>query len=115
MVGWGIPKLLCVMSSAVNLPGYGGHEGDYCFLKRGSAFGIILSVALTVVISIFFLILIVSCVANDLNSNVQLSEGTQATDLELLNQSKGLKEHNRGSCLKILSSKVEDPEQSPVV
>ena len=68
MVGWGIPMLLCGMSSAVNLPGYGGHEGDYCFLKPGPAFGFILSVALVVIISIFFLSLIVSCVANDLDS-----------------------------------------------
>ncbi|XP_008184525.1 adhesion G protein-coupled receptor A3 [Acyrthosiphon pisum] len=115
MVGWGIPMLLCGMSSAVNLPGYGGHEGDYCFLKPGPAFGFILSVALVVVIGIFFLSLIVSCVANDLDSNVQLSEGTQATDLELLDQTNSMVEHNSCRSLTTPSSKVEDPEQSPVV
>ncbi|VVC24473.1 Hypothetical protein CINCED_3A012385 [Cinara cedri] len=115
MVGWGIPMLLCGMSSAVNLPGYGGHEGDYCFLKPGPAFGFIIVVALVVISCIFILSLLVSCAANDLDSNVQLSEGTQATDLELLDQTNSMVEHNSCRSLTTPSSKVEDPEQSPVV
>lgn len=115
MVGWGIPILLCGMSSAVNLPGYGGHEGDYCFLKPGPAFGFIIVVALVVISCIFILSLLVSCAANDLDSNVQLSEGTQATDLELLDQTNSMVEHNSCRSLTTPSSKVEDPEQSPVV
>lgn len=114
MVGWGIPMLLCGMSSAVNLPGYGGH-GDYCFLKPGPAFGFILLIALAVICCIFILSLAVSCAANDLDSNVQLSEGTQATDLELLDQTNSMVEHNSCRSLTTPSSKVEDPEQSPVV
>jgi len=115
MVGWGIPMLLCGMSSAVNLPGYGGHEGEYCFLKPGPAFGFIIVVALVVISCIFILSLLVSCAANDLDSNVQLSEGTQATDLELLDQTNSMVEHNSCRSLTTPSSKVEDPEQSPVV
>jgi len=115
MVGWGIPMLLCGMSCAVNLPGYGGHEGEYCFLKPGPAFGFIIVVALVVISCIFILSLLVSCAANDLDSNVQLSEGTQATDLELLDQTNSMVEHNSCRSLTTPSSKVEDPEQSPVV
>ncbi|XP_050546480.1 adhesion G protein-coupled receptor A3 isoform X2 [Daktulosphaira vitifoliae] len=115
MVGWGIPILLCGMSSAVNLSGYGGHEGNYCFLRPGPAFGFIVVIALIVISCIFILSLLVSCAANDLNSNVQLSEGTQATDLELLDQTNSMVEHNSCRSLTTPSSKVEDPEQSPVV
>ncbi|XP_050421143.1 adhesion G protein-coupled receptor A3 isoform X2 [Adelges cooleyi] len=115
MVGWGIPMLLCGMSSAVNLPGYGGHEGDYCFLKPGPAFGFIVVVALVVICCIIILSMLVSCAANNLDSNVQLSEGTQATDLELLDQTNSMVEHNSCRSLTTPSSKVEDPEQSPVL
>ncbi|XP_073997137.1 adhesion G protein-coupled receptor A3-like isoform X2 [Rhodnius prolixus] len=88
LVGWGVSVLLVGLSGAVNPPGY--VTPTYCSIAPRPAFTPVLLPATT--IQLFILttaLLVVRTAAVKKDSNAQLSEGTQATDLELLESAAG--------------------------
>ncbi|XP_014241185.1 adhesion G protein-coupled receptor A3 [Cimex lectularius] len=113
LVGWGVSGLLVGLSGAVNPKGYA--TPTYCSLGPGPGFTPVLVPISALFIFIFTRALMVRSAAVEKDSNAQLSEGTQATDLELLET--GLPSPDRASIQSIAtpSSHVEDLEHPPYV
>lgn len=111
LVGWGIALLICGLSGAVNLPGYAGAK--HCSLGPGPGVSAILVPAGSLILYLLLKSLMVRCAALSLDSNAQLSEGTQATDLELLDNPVPLERTSMHSAA-TPSSQVEDMEHPPV-
>ncbi|BET01855.1 LRRCT [Nesidiocoris tenuis] len=82
LVGWGVSALLVGLSGAVNPMGYA--STTYCALGPGPGFIPVLVPVSALFVFIFTRALMVRSAAVEKDSNAQLSEGTQATDLELL-------------------------------
>ncbi|XP_008473897.2 adhesion G protein-coupled receptor A1-like [Diaphorina citri] len=115
MVGYGISLIICGLSSAVNMRGYAGQA--YCFLSPGPALSAIIIPSVILLVFLSVMCLLVRCIAlSHLDSNAQLSDGTQATDLELMEASGGNLPTERTSLHSVLtpSSQVEDTEHSPL-
>lgn len=82
LVGWGISCILCGIAAAVNLKGYS--NPNYCFLAPGPALSIVLIPASLILFYLLVMCLLVKCAVSSPDSNPQLSVGTQAIDLDLL-------------------------------
>uniref|UniRef100_A0A1B6D4N5 Ig-like domain-containing protein n=2 Tax=Clastoptera arizonana TaxID=38151 RepID=A0A1B6D4N5_9HEMI len=111
LVGWGIAMLICGLSGAVNLPGYAG--ATHCSLGPGPGVSAILVPAGALILYLLLRFMMVRCAALSLDSNAQLSEGTQATDLELLDNPVPIERSSIRSAA-TPSSQVEDMEHPPV-
>lgn len=110
LVGWGIAGLLCGLSGAVNLPHY---AADYhCSLGPGPGVTALLVPCGALMLYLLIRSLMVRCATLSIDSNAQLSEGTQATDLELLDNTVPLERSSLHSVV-TPSSQVEDLEHSP--
>ncbi|KAL1122463.1 hypothetical protein AAG570_002794 [Ranatra chinensis] len=111
LVGWGVAALLVGLSGAVNPAGYAAPT--YCSLTPGPAFMPVLVPVTALLVFIFIRFLM------EKDSNAQLSEGTQATDLELLETGGGVVSASAGlddtsvHSVATPSSHIEDPEHSP--
>ncbi|RZF33859.1 hypothetical protein LSTR_LSTR009883 [Laodelphax striatellus] len=112
LVGWGIALLVCGLSGAVNLRGYAATS--HCSLGPGPGVSALLFPAACLLLYLLLTSVMVRCAALSLDSNAQLSEGTQATDLELLDNDLRQPPH-AGSVRSVAtpSSQLEDPEHSP--
>lgn len=110
LVGWGISALICGLSGAVNLPHYAGS----CHCSLGPGPGVTALIVPSTVLILYFLwrALMVRCVTLS-ESRAQLSEGTQATDLELMETTVPLERSSLHS-VATPPSQVEDPEHSPI-
>lgn len=110
LVGWGIAGLICGLSGAVNLPHYA--PPCHCSLGPGPGVSALLVPCIGLVIYLLIRSLMVRCASLSLDSNAQLSEGTQATDLELLDNTVP---PERSSLHSVATppSQVEDLEHSP--
>lgn len=122
LVGWGISAILCGIAGAVNIRGYSGSW--YCFLTPGPALSTVLIPASLVLFYLLIMCLLVKCAVANADSNTQLSVGTQAIDLELLDGGGVLGAGGRNSyihegCNSVRSvttpsSQAEDTEHSPM-
>uniref|UniRef100_A0A8D8V4M1 Adhesion G protein-coupled receptor A3 n=1 Tax=Cacopsylla melanoneura TaxID=428564 RepID=A0A8D8V4M1_9HEMI len=115
MVGYGISLIICGLSSAVNMRGYAGQ--NYCFLSPGPALSAIIIPSIILLVFLGIMCLLVRCIAlSHLDSNAQLSDGTQATDLELMEGTGCNLPTERTSLHSVLtpSSQLEDTEHSPL-
>ncbi|KAL1461578.1 hypothetical protein WDU94_013461 [Cyamophila willieti] len=115
MVGYGISLIICGLSSAVNMRGYAGQS--YCFLSPGPALSAIIIPSIILLVFLGIMCLLVRCIAlSHLDSNAQLSDGTQATDLELMEGTGCNLPTERTSLHSVLtpSSQLEDTEHSPL-
>lgn len=110
LVGWGIALLICGLSGAVNLPGYAHHS--HCSLGPGPGISAVIVPAGSLVLYLLLKSLMVRCATRNLDSNVQLSEGTQATDLELLDNPV-IPERSSLHSVITPSSQIEDAEHPP--
>ncbi|XP_039283011.1 adhesion G protein-coupled receptor A3 [Nilaparvata lugens] len=121
LVGWGIALLLVGLSGAVNLRGYAAVT--HCSLGPGPGVSALVFPSGCLGIYLLLRCVMVRCAALSLDSNAQLSEGTQATDLELtlvdnhhhtLTLCNDLRMRS-GSVRSVAtpSSQLEDPEHSP--
>lgn len=130
LVGWGISCILCGIAAAVNLRGYS--NPNYCFLAPGPALSIVLIPASLILFYLLVMCLLVKCAVSSPDSNPQLSVGTQAIDLDLLDGGyanyggavSASAENGRGSfgalrygsmrSVTTSSSQTEDTEHSPL-
>lgn len=130
LVGWGISCILCGIAAAVNLKGYS--NPNYCFLAPGPALSIVLIPASLILFYLLVMCLLVKCAVSSPDSNPQLSVGTQAIDLDLLDGGyagyggavSASVDNGRGSFAAIRygsmrsvttsSSQTEDTEHSPL-
>lgn len=113
LVGWGIPGLLVGLSGAVNPTGYANHR--YCSLGPGPGFTPVIVPVGAVAVFIFTRALMVRSAAVEKDSNAQLSEGTQATDLELLETIATPPDRTSLHSVTTPSSHIEDLEHPPYV
>jgi len=85
LVGWGIALIVCGISGAVNMRDYAGYS--HCFLMPGPALSAVFVPMGVLVLFLLIFFLLIHCGIQNLDTNGQLSEGTQATenvDLDLL-------------------------------
>ncbi|CAF4849709.1 unnamed protein product [Pieris macdunnoughi] len=113
LVGWGIALIVCGISGAVNLKDYAGYS--QCFLSTAPALSALFipGVILLMILSILFLL--IRCTIR--NTNVQLSEGTQATenvDLEMWDPNQA-NEADMRSIKSGVDSETEDVEHTPII
>lgn len=90
---------------------------SYCFLSPGPALSAIIIPSIILLIFLSIMCLLVRCIAlSHLDSNAQLSDGTQATDLELMEATGCNIPTERTSLHSVLtpSSQIEDTEHSPL-
>ncbi|XP_063621830.1 adhesion G protein-coupled receptor A3 [Cydia splendana] len=109
--GWGIALIVCGISGAVNLKDYAGYA--QCFLSTAAALTALLVPGGILLLFLSALFLLIRCTIRDVN--VQLSEGTQATehvDLELWEPQP---ESERRSIKSGAESETEDTEHTPIV
>lgn len=110
LVGWGVAGLVCGLSGAVNLPFYAG--AHHCSLGPGPGVSALLGPCFGLTFYLLARALMVRCATLSIDSNAQLSEGTQATDLELLDNTV-LPERSSLHSVVTPSSQQEDLEHSP--
>nr|CAY54167.1 unnamed protein product [Heliconius melpomene] len=113
LVGWGIALIVCGISGAVNLKDYAGYS--QCFLSTAPALSALFIPGTILLIFLLILFLLIRCTIR--NMNVQLSEGTQATenvDLEMWEPHQA-NEAERRSIKSAVDSEVEDVEHSPII
>ncbi|XP_065226390.1 adhesion G protein-coupled receptor A3 isoform X2 [Planococcus citri] len=114
LVGWGIPSIICGIAGAVNIRGYSSSR--YCFLNPGPELSTVLIPASLVLFYLLIMCLLVKCATGSPDSNPQLSVGTQAIDLELLDGG-GRNSFTQERCsvrsITTPSSQAEDTEHSP--
>lgn len=114
LVGWGVALIICGISGAINLREYAGYS--HCFLTSAPALAALFipSGILIVYLSIF--LLLIRRAIQNVDTNAQLSEGTQATenmDLELLEPNANPSgDRNSVHSTQTVSSDIEDPEHS---
>ncbi|CAH4038715.1 adhesion G protein-coupled receptor A2-like isoform X1 [Pieris brassicae] len=113
LVGWGIALIVCGISGAVNMKDYAGYS--QCFLSTAPALSALFipGVILLMILSILFLL--IRCTIR--NTNVQLSEGTQATenvDLEMWYPNQANEADSR-SIKSGVDSVTEDVEHTPII
>ncbi|CAB3254307.1 unnamed protein product [Arctia plantaginis] len=113
LVGWGIALIVCGISGAVNLKDYAGYS--QCFLSTAPALSALFVPGGILLIFLLILFLLIRCTIR--NMNVQLSEGTQATenvDLEMWEPQSNDRAERR-SVKSTLDSEVEDIEHTPII
>ncbi|CAG4974634.1 unnamed protein product [Parnassius apollo] len=114
LVGWGIALIVCGISGAVNLKDYAGYS--QCFLSTAPALSALFIPGGIMLLFLLILFLLIRCTIR--NMNVQLSEGTQATenlDLEMLEPNQGNEGAERRSTKSAMDSEVEDIEHTPII
>lgn len=119
LVGWGIALIVCGISGAVNMREYAGYS--HCFLTPGPALSAVFIPMGVLVLFLVVSFLLIYCGIQNLDTNGQLSEGTQATenvDLDLLDShimNTATTEHTslHSASTPTASSDVEDVEHSP--
>ncbi|XP_011873777.1 PREDICTED: probable G-protein coupled receptor 125 isoform X2 [Vollenhovia emeryi] len=114
LVGWGVALIICGISGAINLREYAGYS--HCFLTSGPALAaLFIPSGILIAYLLIFLLLIRRAIQN-VDTNAQLSEGTQATenmDLELLEPNANPSgDRNSMRSTQTVSSDIEDPEHS---
>ncbi|KAL6263919.1 hypothetical protein P5V15_004000 [Pogonomyrmex californicus] len=114
LVGWGVALIICGISGAINLREYAGYS--HCFLTSGPALAaLFIPSGILIAYLVIFLLLIRRAIQN-VDTNAQLSEGTQATenmDLELLEPNANPSgDRNSMRSTQTVSSDMEDPEHS---
>ncbi|XP_024893349.1 adhesion G protein-coupled receptor A3 isoform X1 [Temnothorax curvispinosus] len=114
LVGWGVALIICGISGAINLREYAGYS--HCFLTSGPALAaLFIPSGILIGYLLIFLLLIRRAIQN-VDTNTQLSEGTQATenmDLELLEPNANPSgDRNSMRSTQTVSSDIEDPEHS---
>lgn len=120
LVGWGIALIVCGISGAVNMRDYAGYS--HCFLMPGPALSAVFVPMGVLVLFLMVFFLLIYCGIQNLDTNGQLSEGTQVTenvDLDLLDSNimtTATIEHAsmRSASTPTASSDVEDMEHSPL-
>lgn len=113
LVGWGIALIICGISGAVNLKDYAGYA--QCFLSTAPALSALFVPGGILLLILLILFLLIRCTIR--NMNVQLSEGTQATenvDLEMW-EPQANDGASRRSVKSALDSEVEDVEHAPII
>ncbi|XP_035450332.2 adhesion G protein-coupled receptor A3 [Spodoptera frugiperda] len=113
LVGWGIALIICGISGAVNLKDYAGYS--QCFLSTAPALSALFVPGGILLVFLLTLFLLIRCTIR--NNNVQLSEGTQATenvDLEMWEPQSNERAERR-SVKSALDSEVEDIEHTPII
>ncbi|CAH2267877.1 jg13008 [Pararge aegeria aegeria] len=113
LVGWGIALIVCGISGAVNLKDYAGYS--QCFLSTAPALSALFIPAGILLMFLLILFLLIRCTIRNLN--VQLSEGTQATenvDLEMWEPNQA-NEPERRSLKSTVDSEIEDVEHTPII
>ncbi|XP_041979771.1 adhesion G protein-coupled receptor A2 [Aricia agestis] len=114
LVGWGIALIVCGISGAVNLKDYAGYS--QCFLSTAPALSSLFIPGGMLLMFLLILYLLIRCTIR--NMNVQLSEGTQATenvDLEMWEPNQTTDGTERRSIKSVLDSEVEDVEHTPII
>ncbi|XP_011144255.1 adhesion G protein-coupled receptor A3 isoform X1 [Harpegnathos saltator] len=114
LVGWGVALIICGISGAINLREYAGYS--HCFLTSAAALAaLFIPSGILIAYLLIFLLLIRRAIQN-VDTNAQLSEGTQATenmDLELLEPNVNPSgDRNSVHSTQTVSSDMEDPEHS---
>ncbi|XP_043685451.1 adhesion G protein-coupled receptor A3 isoform X2 [Vespula pensylvanica] len=115
LVGWGIALIICGISGAINLREYAGYS--YCFLTTGPALAALFIPAGILIVYIIIFHLLIRCTLQNIDTNAQLSESTQATenmDLELLEPNISPVDGNSVHSTQTVSSDVVDPEHSQI-
>lgn len=113
LVGWGIALIVCGISGAVNLKDYAGYS--QCFLSTAPALSALFVPGGILLVFLLVLFLLIRCTIRNLN--VQLSEGTQATenvDLEMWEPQSSDRAERR-SVKSALDSEIEDVEHTPII
>lgn len=113
LVGWGIALIVCGISGAVNLKDYAGYS--QCFLSTAPALAALFVPGGILLVFLLVLFLLIRCTIR--NMNVQLSEGTQATenvDLEMW-EPQANDRADRRSVKSALDSEIEDIEHTPII
>ncbi|GBP90285.1 Adhesion G protein-coupled receptor A3 [Eumeta japonica] len=114
LIGWGIALIVCGISGAVNLKDYAGYS--QCFLSTAPALSALFVPGGILLIFVAVLYLLIRCTIR--NMNVQLSEGTQATenvDLEMWETNQTTECPERRSVKSSADSEVDDVEHTPIV
>ncbi|XP_032516341.2 adhesion G protein-coupled receptor A3 [Danaus plexippus] len=113
LVGWGIALIVCGISGAVNLKDYAGYS--QCFLSNAPALSALFIPGGILLMFLMVLFLLIRCTIR--NMNVQLSEGTQATenvDLEMWEPNHA-NDGERRSIKSVVDSEVDDVEHTPII
>ncbi|XP_047531370.1 adhesion G protein-coupled receptor A3 [Vanessa atalanta] len=114
LVGWGIALIVCGISGAVNLKDYAGYS--QCFLSTAPALSALFIPGGILLIFLLILFLLIRCTIR--NMNVQLSEGTQATenvDLEMWEPNQANEGAERRSIKSVVDSEIDDIEHTPII
>ncbi|KAI5631492.1 leucine rich repeat domain-containing protein [Phthorimaea operculella] len=114
LVGWGIALIVCGISGAVNLKDYAGYS--QCFLSTAPALSALFVPGGILLMFLLVLFLLIRCTIR--NMNVQLSEGTQATenvDLEMWEPNQTAEHTERRSIKSAVDSEVDDVEHTPII
>ncbi|CAG9787943.1 unnamed protein product [Diatraea saccharalis] len=114
LVGWGIALIICGISGAVNLKDYAGYS--QCFLSTAPALNSLFVPGGILLMFLMVLFLLIRCTIR--NMNVQLSEGTQATenvDLEMWEPNQTPDRAERRSIKSNVDSEIEDVEHTPII
>ncbi|CAH0399672.1 unnamed protein product [Chilo suppressalis] len=114
LVGWGIALIICGISGAVNLKDYAGYS--QCFLSTAPALSALFVPGGILLMFLLVLFLLIRCTIR--NMNVQLSEGTQATenvDLEMWEPNQTADGNERRSLKSTVDSEIEDVEHTPII
>lgn len=116
LVGWGIALIICGISGAINMKEYASYT--YCFLNSGPALS---AIFIPIGVLLAFLtvhFLLIRCHVYSVDTNGHLSEGTQAIDLDLLEQPNFPNAEESRSVAASVSSKssseIDDPEHAPM-
>ncbi|KAL0830324.1 hypothetical protein ABMA28_002520 [Loxostege sticticalis] len=114
LVGWGIALIVCGISGAVNLKDYAGYS--QCFLSTAPALSALFVPGGILLVFLLILFLLIRCTIR--NMNVQLSEGTQATenvDLEMWEPNQTTEGAERRSIKSAVDSEIDDIEHTPII
>lgn len=114
LAGWGISLIVCGISGAVNLKDYAGYS--QCFLSTAPALTALFVPGGILLIFVLILYLLIRCTIR--NMNVQLSEGTQATenvDLEMWETNQTNESAERRTIKSNAESEIVDVEHTPII
>ncbi|XP_020288378.1 adhesion G protein-coupled receptor A3 isoform X2 [Pseudomyrmex gracilis] len=116
LVGWGIALIICGISGAINLREYAGYA--HCFLRTGPALAALFVPSGILLAYLLIVLLLIRRAIQNVDTNAQLSDGTQATenmDLELLEPNANSSgDRNSVHSTQTVSSDIEDPEHSQI-
>ncbi|XP_014474409.1 PREDICTED: adhesion G protein-coupled receptor A3 [Dinoponera quadriceps] len=112
LVGWGVALIICGISGAINLREYAGYS--HCFLTSAPALAALFIPSGILIAYLLIFLSLIRRAIQSVDTNAQLSEGTQATenmDLELL-EPNPCGDRASVHSTQTVSSDIEDPEHS---